>query len=288
MKPLDKSSNVSSGRIPVSNSQPDPVPAKKQVFASNLNYASPPFYPSGAPNNDINLTPKRDVQTGSTSRNVQTGVMDEGFLAQQNNALLRGKNVVDTVGMDKLYIDGSIHPSVGKPLNNLHAQPPGSSEVNAFQSGYPRAAGRGAAIPVQMNYQPASSLNQLNKIAPTQVQAIQRTFAPGQASIQVPAPQLGHRPGSTSRASSPPKTSVAISSLDSGEIDSASESTKSKGTLVGKGRGGSQGGGRGSFAYGGAMGTTGNMGGSHGDPNFPAFLPGWFYFSCFLITCQRC
>ncbi|KAJ1404088.1 Btz domain [Sesbania bispinosa] len=275
-KPLDnKTSNVSSGKTstPISNSESDPVQTKKQVFGSNLNYASPPFYPSGSSNKDINLTSKRDVQTGSTSRNVHTGVMDEGFLVQQNNALLRGKNVVDSLNMDKLYIDGSVPPSVGKPLNNLHMHPPGSSDVNASQSTHPRAAGRGGAIPVQMNYQPLTSHNQVNKAAPTQLQAIQRTSAPGRTSLQSPAPQLGHRPGSAPQASSPPKTSVAISSLDSGEIDVASELSKSKGALVGKGRGGSQGSGRGSFVYGGAMGSAGNMGGSHGDQNFPAFLP---------------
>ncbi|XP_061338529.1 protein MLN51 homolog [Gastrolobium bilobum] len=277
-KPLEKTSHVSSRRtlIPNSNSESDPLPANKQVFASNLNSASPPFYPSGSSNKEMNLTPKRDVQTGGTNRNIRTGVVDKGFLAQQNNTLHRGKNVVDSVGMDKLYIDESVTPSGGKPLNYLHMPPPGSSGVNSSQSIHPRASGRGGgAIPVQMNYQPAASHNQGNKIAQTQLQAVQRTSASGRTStyMQTPGPQLGHRPGNGSQASSPQKTSAAISSLDSGEIDAASESGKSKGALVGKGRGSSQGSGRGSFVYGGAMGTAGNMGGSHGDQNFPAFLP---------------
>lgn len=281
-KPVDKASNVSSGRAftPISNSESDPVPAKKPVLASNLNYASPPFYPSGSANKDTSLTPKRDVQTGSTSRNVHTGVMGEGFVAQQNNALHRGKNIVDSISMDKLHIDGSFRPSVGKPLNNLHMHPPGSSEVRASQSTHPRASGRGGPIPVQMNYHPAASHNQVNKItpSPTQYHAIQKTSAPGRTSMQAPAPQLGHRPGS----SSPPKASVANGS-DAGEIDVASESGKSKGTLVGNERAVSQGNGRGSFIYGGAMGTPGNMGGGRGDQNFPTFLPGWFDFAVFFV-----
>ena len=286
-KPPERTSHVSSGRTSASasNSESDPVLAKKQV-SSNLNSASPPFYPSGASNKEINLTPKRDVQTGSTSRSVRPGVVEEGFVVQQNNTLLRGKNVVDTISMDKLYIDESVNPSVGKSLNNLHVVPPGSSGLNASQSPHPRAPVRGGTIPVQMNYQTATSHNQVNKFPPTQHQAIQRSSAPGRISttVQVPASQLGHRPGSGSQASSPPKTSVASNSLDSGEIDGASESGKSKGALVGKGRGVSQGSGRGSFVYGGAMGTAGNVSGSHGDQNFPAFLPGLFYLAVFLFS----
>lgn len=57
-------------------------------------------------------------------------------------------------------------------------------------------------------------------------------------------------------------------------MGSPSESGKSNSALVGKGRGGIQASGRGSFPYGGAqvMGASGNMGSGHGDPNF-AFLP---------------
>ena len=285
-KQPEKASHASLGKTfaPVSNSKSDPVPAKKQVFASNLNYASPPFYPSSSSNKDLSVAPKGDVQTGGTGRTVRPGVVDEGFLVQQNNVLLRGKNVVDHVSMEKLYIDGPGTPSVGKAFNNMHIPPPGSSGVNASQSAHPRGHGRGGAVPVQMNYQPVTSHNQVSKIDPTQLQAIQRT-APGQTSpsLQTPAPQVGNRPGSGSQASSPPKTSNTISSLDSGEIDAASDTSKLKGALVGKGRGAPQGSsGRGSFVYGGAMGTAGNISGSHGDLNFPTFLPGQFLISCFL------
>ncbi|KAL5160573.1 Protein MLN51 [Glycine soja] len=243
------------------------VPVKNQVVASNLNSASPPFYPSGSSNKDINLAQKREVQTGGSSRNISPVVVDEGFPVQQNNARLRGNNVVDSISMAKLYIDESIPLSVGKP---------GSFAVSASQSPHLRASGtgRGASIPIQMNYQHAPSQN---KVSPSQFQAIQTSSAPGRnsTSVQATAPQLGNRPDSGSQSSSPLETSMPISSHDSGEVDAASESGKVKGAMVGKGREGSQGAGRGSFIYGGAqvMGTTGNAAVSHGDPNFPAFLP---------------
>lgn len=285
-KQPEKASHASLGKTfaPVSNSKSDPVPAKKQVFASSLNYASPPFYPSSSSNKDLSVAPKGDVQTCGTGRNVCSGVVNDGFLVQQNSALLRGKNVVDHVSMEKLYIDGPGAPSAGKAFNNMHIPPPGSSGVNPSQSAHPRGHGRSGAVPVQMNYQPVTSHNQPSKIDPTQLPAIQRT-APGRTSpsLQAPAPQVGNRPGSGSQASSPPKTSNTISSLDSGEIDAASDTSKLKGALVGKGRGAPQGSsGRGSFVYGGAMGTAGNISGSHGDLNFPTFLPGQFLISCFL------
>ncbi|KAF1859359.1 hypothetical protein Lal_00009943 [Lupinus albus] len=258
LESLEKTSHVSSGRIlaPTSTSESDPAPAKKQV-SSNLNYASPPFYPSGSSNKEINLTPKRDVQTGTTSKTFLP--INEGFSVEQNNASLRGKKVVDSIGMDKLYIDDSVNPSAGKPMNNLQ-----SSGVNPSHSPHLRARGRGGATPAHMNYQPATSHTRVNRTAPTQLHATQRSSVPGRTStsLQAPAPQLGHRPGSGSQSSSPTKT-------DPGEIDTTSESGKLKGTFVGKGRGASHGSARG-FVYGGAM---GNMGGSHGDQNFPAFLP---------------
>ncbi|KAG5026056.1 Protein MLN51 [Glycine soja] len=262
--------NKHSGRTSThaAKAESGPVPAKNQAVASNLNSASLPFYPSGSSNKDNNLAQRREVQTGGSSRNISPVVVDEGFPVQQNNAQLRGKNVVDSISMAKLYIDESIPPpSVGKP---------GYSAVSASQSPHLRASGtgRGVSIPVQTNYQRAHSLN---KVSPSQFQAIQTSSAPGwnSTSVQATAPQLGNRPGSGSQSSSPPRTSTPVNSHDSGEMDSASESGKAKGASVGKGRGGSQGAGRGSFVYGGAqvMGTTGNVAVSHGDPNFPAFLP---------------
>ncbi|KAI9110248.1 hypothetical protein K1719_018690 [Acacia pycnantha] len=223
-----------------------------------------------------NVAPKRGVQAGSTSRNVRPGVMDEGFSVQQNSALPRGKNVADPIGMDKLYIDEPINSAAGKSFNNMHIPPSG---VNSSQSSQPRAPGRGASIPVSMNYQPVPSHNQITKVSPTH-QAIHRSSTAGrtQSSQQASTPPLNQRSVSGSQTSSPPKTSVAGNSSDSGDMDATSESGKFKGAMVGKGKGSAQSSGRGPFVYGGAqvMGAAGNMSASHGDQNFPAtpaFLP---------------
>ncbi|KAK1577845.1 hypothetical protein Q3G72_025360 [Acer saccharum] len=263
-KPLEKNTYTNSGRsfTPTSNLDFAPAPARKQVFASSLSSASPPFYPSGSSNKDIPLTQKRDVQSGSTSRNLRSSGVDEGFSVQQTNAMVRGKNIAD---MDKLYIDDS-NASVGKPLNNL--QMPLSSQS--------KAQGRGVAIPQKISYQPIPPHNQANKVSlPTQFHAVQRSSGQSrvQPSVQTPSQQLGQRSASGSQASSPPNAASVINSYDSGEMESPSESNKSKTALVGKVKGNGQG--RGSFPYGGAqvVGATGNMSVGHGDQNFPTFLP---------------
>lgn len=236
-KSFEKTSNMSSGRayVPVSTVEPDSVPAK-QVFSSSLNYASPPFYPSGSSNKDVNPTPKKEIATGVANRNLRPSVSNENISVTQSNTLLRGKNIADNsaVSMEQLYIGDST-------------------------STQPKAQGRGLPLSGQMAaYQPIMQPH-------GQLQQIQRS--PVQTRAQ---------PSSGSQASSPPKTALSINSLDSGELESSSESSKSKTALVGKGKGtGVQGGGRGSFLYGGAqvMGSAGNMGVGQGDQNFPAFLP---------------
>lgn len=271
-KPLEKTSHGSSGRafIPASNAESDQVPAARKY--SSLSSASPPFYPSGSSNKEITLTQKRDIQAVSTSRNPRASVVDENFSVQQT----RGKNVADSVGIDKLYIDDSINPAAGKPSNNMQMPPPGSSLVNTIQSSQSRSQGRGVA----MTYQ-SPLHNQVNRVSPTtQLQAVQRSPQNRvQPSVQSPGQQFGLRSGNGSQASSPPKTALSISSYEAGEAETTSESSKSKNALVGKGKGAIQGSGRGSFLYGGpqVMGATGNMGVGHGDQNFPAtpaFLPG--------------
>lgn len=263
-KPLEKTSHTNSGRAftPTSNSESDNAPTRKQVFASSLSSASPPFYPSGSSNKDITLTHKKDVQSGSTSRNLRNSSIDESFSVQHANTMQRGKNIAD-VSMDRLYIDDSSSSSAVKPLNNLQIPPPQS-----------RAQGRGVSVPQQTAYQPAPSHNQANRASSTQHLAVQRS--PGQNRIQT-SPQsatqrLGQHSAGGSQASSPPKSASALNSNNSGEVESPSESSNLKSALVGKGKG-SQG--RGSFLYGGAqvIGATGNMSVGHGDQNFPAFLP---------------
>lgn len=282
-KSFEKASHSSSGRAftPTSNVASDPIPTRKHVFASSLSSASPPFYPSGSSNKEISLTQKRDLHTGTTNRNIRPSVAEESFGTSQSGALPRGKNIVDSVGMDKLYIDDSLSPVAGKSLNNLQLPSSGSSLITTTQSPQVRAQGRGLAPSGQMNFQPTLSHNQLNRAAPpAQLHAVQRSpvQARVQPSLQSSSQQLGQRPGSGSQTSSPPKNALSINSFEHGDMDSPPESSKSKTALVGKGKGSVQGSGRGSFLYNGAqvMGATGNMGVGHGDQNFPgtpAFLP---------------
>lgn len=277
-KPLERTSHNNSERAftSTSNVESDPVPERRQVFSS-LNSASPPFYPSGSSNKDIALTQKRDAQAGSSYRGLHPAVMDDSSSVQQTNSLLRGKNIAESVGMDKLYIDDSINTGAGKPLSNMQMPLSGSSLVNTTQSPPIRAQGRGLSIPGQMNYQPGPPHNQVNRVSSsTQLHSVQK--GPAQSRGQPPAQQSSQRPGSGSQSSSPPKTALSINSNESGEAESPSESNKSKSALVGKGKANTQGAGRGSFMYGGVqvMGATGNMTVGHGDQNFPgtpAFLP---------------
>lgn len=268
--------------MPASNVESESVPARRQVFASSLNSASPPFYPSGSSNKDITLMPKRDIQGGSSNRSFNTVAMDDGSSVPKTNALLRGKNIAQSVGMDKLYIDESINPGTGKALTNLQMPLSGSSIVGTTQSPPTRAQGKGLAIPGQTNYQPNPPHNQVNRVSPsTQFHTVQRSPSQSrvQPFVQAAIQQSSQRPGSGSQASSPPKTVLSINSYEPGEVESPSESNKSKVSLVGNGKGNAQGTGRGSVMYGGSqvMGASGSMAVGRGDQNFPGtptFLPG--------------
>ncbi|KAI3455395.1 hypothetical protein Pfo_012058 [Paulownia fortunei] len=270
-----KRSYVSSGRTnePVSNAKPDVVLPRKQV-ASNLNIASPPFYPTGSSTKDNTVPLKRDVQAGTINRNGQQSVVDESFTMAQSTATMRGKNIVDSIGVDNLYIDDSPSAMAGKPSNTMQMPLTGSSSINPAQPQL-RGQGRGLTSLTQMAYQPAVSNNQVNRVPPpSQLQSVQ--WNPGQSraqsSLQASVQQFAQRLPSGPQAFSPPKAAGAVNAFESGELESASES---KTEVVAKGKGSVQGSGKGSFLYGGAqvMGASGSMGSGQSDQNFPAFLP---------------
>ncbi|KAG5523390.1 hypothetical protein RHGRI_035267 [Rhododendron griersonianum] len=253
-RPIEKTLHDSSGRAPMasSNSESDPAPSRKQLFASSLNSASPPFYPSSSSNKEPSLTQKRDEKT--MNRNLPN-----------TNTMVRGKSVVGSIGMEKLSINDSATAIGGKPSTSSQLPFSGASLVNTTQPLQSRAQGRGVAPHIQVNR--ASPPNQLHNVQRNPVQT--RVQPSLQASVQ----QLGQSPVSGSQTSSPPKAALSIKSFQSAEMGSPSESGKSKTALVGKGRGSIQGSGRGSFPYGAqVMGASGNMGGGHSDPNF-TFLP---------------
>ncbi|XP_059645327.1 protein MLN51 homolog [Cornus florida] len=276
---IEKTTHANSGRVsaPASNVDSNSVPARKHVFASSLSSASPPFYPSSSSTKEITLTQKRDVPVGTINRNFRPSIMDENFSRSQSNVVLRGKDVANAMGMDKLSIDDSISAVAGKHSTNFQLPTSRSTLINATQPSQPRAQGRGLAPSGQMNSQPATRHNQINRVSPlTQLNSVQR--GPVQSRVQPSIQQLGQRPGSGSQASSPPKSALSINSFEIGELESPPESSKSRTALVGKGKGSIQGSGRGSIMYNGAqvIGASGNMGGGHGDQNFPptpAFLP---------------
>ncbi|KAE8705145.1 CASC3/Barentsz eIF4AIII binding, putative isoform 3 [Hibiscus syriacus] len=236
--PVEKTSHAHSSRAftPATNADNVSFPAKKHNFASSLSSASSPFYPSGSSKND-SLTQKKDFQAGNDSTTSASA----------------------------------------KPLTNVRMVPSGSSLDNSSQPSQSGVQGRGIAIPGPKTYQPAPQQNQVNRVSPpAQVTSVQRIPVQGRAhfSVQAAAQQLGHHPDVGSRASSPPKTAMSVSSYESGEVESSVKS-KPEGALASKGKSSLQGAGRGSYLYGGAhiIGTTGNMSISHGDQNFPAFLP---------------
>ncbi|GMI82059.1 CASC3/Barentsz elF4AIII-binding protein [Hibiscus trionum] len=270
-KPRERTAQANSSRafIPETNADTASAPARKHIVESSLSSASPPFYPSGSSNKDITSTQEKDMQAGSISRKLHPSVTDKNFSVSQSNSL-HGKNVLDSLSMAKLYIDDSSMSASVKPLTNLQLG-------NTGQPSHSRVQGRGVAIPGQKAYQPAPHQNQVNRDSPpTQVNSVQRSSVQGRAlsSVQEAAKQLGQHPSIGSQASSPPKTAMSFSSYESGEVES-SETSNSKGALVSKGKSSAQGAGRGTFLYGGAqiMGATGSISVSHGDQNFPAFLP---------------
>ncbi|PWA64289.1 hypothetical protein CTI12_AA345600 [Artemisia annua] len=274
-KPMDKTSHVSSGRASAatSTSESSHVPVGNNVVASNLNSASPPFYPSGSSNKEPNLTQKKDGQTGSLNRGARPPVLRENYAISQSNNL-RGRNSSDSLGMDKLYIDDSV--SSIQPNNR------GLSYINSSQPSQTRAVGRGPVSFGQAAYQPVPSHNQVNRVSSSsQVNSFQRAPVPNQfhPNIQLSGQQYMPRSASGSRASSPPKTSGPMHAIESMDLESSTESNDSKTALVGKGKGSIPSSGMNSFSYAGAqlMGASGSLGGNYGDQNFPGaptFLPG--------------
>ncbi|XP_021736809.1 protein MLN51 homolog isoform X2 [Chenopodium quinoa] len=242
-KSLDKKSHAGSGRAAASTASLDmeheSVPAKK--VASNLNSASPPFYPSATSNKDVALPQKKEAQAGNNSRNIRPSAVDNNFSVPHSTSMWRGKNVIDSMGVDKLHIDDPVPPA--KSLNNVHMQSSASPSVGAAQMTPSRAQGRGL-VP-SGSFQPQTN-NQFKKVSQPAPQVSQRTpvQSRGQTSQQTSGQQYVQRPPGGSH-SSPPKA----------------------------GKGNAQGTGRGALVYGGG-GPGGNMG--SGDPNLPAFFPANF------------
>ncbi|KAI3712038.1 hypothetical protein L1987_70587 [Smallanthus sonchifolius] len=212
-KPMEKTSHASSGRASTATSalEAAQLSFRENVVASNLNSASPPFYPSGSSNKETNITQKKDAQSGSLNRGPRPSVMAENYPISQSNVAGR-RNVSVSLGMEKLYINDSI----SKPLNNLQT----------------RAEGRGPNSFGQMAYQPVPPHN-VNR-----------------RNLQPSGQQFVARFPSGSRAPSSPKTSGPAHGLESIDLESSTESNDSKTALVGKGKDSIPSSGVSSFPYG--------------------------------------
>ncbi|KZV56086.1 hypothetical protein F511_06103 [Dorcoceras hygrometricum] len=265
-KLVDNPSFVSSERASesASNSEPSVVNPRKQVFASNLSIASPPFYPSGSSIKDNTVPDKKDVHSGSINRNGLPSVGDGNFSGPQSSAMLRGKSIVNSIGVDKLSIDDSFSMVPAKPSNNMHMPVSSSPSINPTQ---PQVRGHGRGIPslTQVAYRPHTvPNNQPNRVPPPgQLQAVPRN--PVQPRSQSSVGQQFTRVPSGSQASSPPRAAGVVNAYEPGELESPSEIGKSKNLLVAKGKGNLQGSVR---AH--VIGASGN---AQGDQNFPSFLP---------------
>ncbi|XP_008776943.2 protein MLN51 homolog isoform X2 [Phoenix dactylifera] len=285
VKPQEPTPNVNAGRSPFQTSsvQPEQVVSRKQVFASSLSSASPPFYPSGSSNQEVSMIQKGNAQTGSANKTLSSSTpMEDNFPPSQSGSLLRGKMVVDSVAHDRLYVDDSLRQVAGKTMAISPLQSSGFSlsSTTSGQSSNSRVQGRGLSISGLPNSQSTVSHNQAARIpAQTQPPIAQQRPAqtPNQPALRISTQQLGQRPGGGNQVSSPPQPQSANSS-EIGETDSPPGSSKSKTALVGKGKTSIQGAGRGAFLYSGAqvIGATGAMGLAHGDQSFPgtpALLP---------------
>ncbi|CAL9057059.1 unnamed protein product [Musa banksii] len=235
---------------------------RKNTFASSLNSASPPFYPSGSSNQDITLNQKRDVQTGSINKAVaySTQMRNDSNISQ-SNSLMQGKIATDMVGHDRFYTDPSLLPAAGKTSAN---------PKEFTHSASSRVQGRGLSSAGPLNSHSGSLM--AAQIKPT-VRPVQ---VPTQPAIRSSTQQVVE-PLSNGRQASPPQP-PSVNSSEVGEADSSPGSSKSKISLAEKGRISNQGIGKGSFLYGGAqvIGATGAMGLAHTEQNFPgtpALLP---------------
>lgn len=276
-KSLDTPSNTNSRRVftVTSNLQPDMVLPQKQVFASSLSSASPPFYPLGSSIHDISVTQKRDT----LMENFQSSVFREENLSISHSTSIRGKSIAEPNGLERSYMNDSA-TVIGKQLNSLQLQSSGSSStLGGRQPAQPYSQGNSTSLSGQLNYQSTTSVNQVNRgSAQSQSSVIQQRAVqiPVQTTLRGSPKQLSQHPGSISQLSITQASSTNSSEV--GELESPPGSSKSNTALVSKGKDGIQGSGKGSFLHNGAqvIGATGAVGIAHGDQNFsatPALLP---------------
>lgn len=264
------------------NVQPDPslsIP-HKNIFASSLNSASPPFYPSGSSNQDVSLSQKRDVQAGSANKTIKSSMqMLSKTSAPESSSFVRGKANVDSAGRDKIYINDPICPAVAKTLATSPSSASSFTPTLATKNSQTKGQTRGMSV-VGLDAPMNSSFNQVARASPpNQTPIAQQRMLPSVGHPpRISTQQMGQRRVIASTTSSPPEAPSRNSS-EIGEGESPPGSSKSRNPLDGKEKTSNAVTGMGSFLYNSSqvLGATGTMGLTHVDQGFaatPAFLPG--------------
>ncbi|KAJ1284149.1 hypothetical protein BS78_03G182600 [Paspalum vaginatum] len=259
----------------VSHAQPEAAPPKKNVISSSLNSASPPFYPSGASNQDFPVpAQRRDIQAGGSNKVPPASMKMDDNSKLQSGPMARGRTTMDYGGRDRFRADGPVKSSPGRvPTASLDSGFT-SSSVNPGQSPIVRDSGGNSSFGISSNNQSTSSLHQMPRI-PTQVQSHTSVMHQksgqvlNQSAARIPIQQLNHRTSNSPPAAQHPP----VKSTESGENGSYPSLNNAKTSAVVKAN--NQETGMGSFMYGGAP-VIGAAGLSQGDQNFPgtpALLP---------------
>ena len=215
-KSLDKNSPSRSGRVAataIQNLEHELVTVKK--VASSLSSASPPFYPSGSSNKDnVSLTQKKELQASNHNRNIRSSAVEHTFSMQHTTSLMRGKNVIEAMGMDQLHIDDYVSPVSEKSSSDVHFPSSAPLSAGAIQMTQSKPHGRGVPPSGSAVLQSSQSNNQLNKISSSAAQASQRIPVQIQGHLQAPGQELDR-----SQTSSSPKAGLSLNSFEPGKFN---------------------------------------------------------------------
>ncbi|KAL6851725.1 hypothetical protein ACP4OV_020289 [Aristida adscensionis] len=233
-----------------SDSRPEQVLPIKQTVSSNLNSASPPFYPSRSSRQEFPVSQGGNAKVSSTSTPFlpSTGMEHVSSTPQHGN-LLRGKAFVPSFGHVEAALKGMNNPSL-------------QSSASLSNGPFPVVTNQ-----VTRDYvRPSHPIVRPSPVQPST-----------QSAPRMPAQMFGARFGIRDKIPSSIQSTSTNSNEDT-ETTSPSGSGKFNTRLTIKGQAGDQGEEHPSFLYGGAhaLGATGAMGLALGDQGFhgtPALLP---------------
>jgi hypothetical protein len=245
-----------------SHAKPEVAPPRRNIISSSLNSASPPFYPSGASNQEFSVgAQRRDMQTGGSNK-VHPSSQP---LKLQSGPMGRGRAAVDYSGRDRFHADGPVRSSPGRV----------TTSSNSGQSPIVKSPGGNPSIGISSNNQPTSSLHQASRISTQQrshTSVMQKSGQiPNKPAMRIPSQQPSNRGSNPS----PSSQQLLVKTTESGENGSYPSPNNLK-ALSAVGNMNNQESGRGSFMYGGAqiIGPGGLSQGDQKNSGTPALLPG--------------